>query len=548
MFEEFFRLENLHLIIGIFASIVSAVLVVLVAQKFFQVLQLSGYKARGYFAWIKDTKGKYVSRATMLACLSLFCVLVTNTLFDGYNKDGYLSYIGLVFYVYFTIIFVINANKSQVKTPLVQTRRMSRLTTVLFVIAFALSLLLLCVSTTYIDFLGGGIIVLMPLLVPILVPVVHFLTAPIENLIRLRYVQKARKKLENYPNLIRIAITGSFGKTSTKFILNRMLAKKYDVCMTPHSFNTPMGLTKVVLNYLKPNHEVLISEMGAKQIGDIDYLCKLIKPTYGIVTGIGSQHMETFGSAENIARTKAELLKNLPENGVAVVNTTSAAGEKMLEECKTSTKYAVRLDGEGLHAENVILSKNGSEFDLVTQDGEKAHCKTKLLGRHNLINITLAAQMALVLGVSLAEIAESLEEMAPIRHRLEVTHSGGVTILDDAFSANEEGAKSAVECLALYSEEVKICITPGIVELGAQEEAANKELGRILGAVCDKVIIVNKVNEAALRAGLEESALDPENVLFAESLDLAKAKLATILEKDKKYAVLFLNDLPDNYI
>jgi len=156
--------------------------------------------------------------------------------------------------------------------------------------------------------------------------------------------------------------------------------------------------------------------------------------------------------------------------------------------------------------------------------------------------------MALVLGVSLAEIAESLEEMAPITHRLEVTHSGSVTILDDAFSANEEGAKSAVECLALYSEEVKICITPGIVELGAQEEAANKELGRILGAVCDKVIIVNKVNEAALRAGLEESALDPESVLFAESLDLAKAKLATLLVKDEKYAVLFLNDLPDNYI
>ena len=521
---------------------------VVISQKFFQVLQLSGYKIHGYNTWLKDTRAKYVSRVTMLTILSLFCVLVTNMLFDGYNKDGYLSYIGLVFYIYFTIIFVINANKSQAKTPLVQTRRMSRMISLLFIISFAISLILICVSTTYIKFLGGGVLVLLPILVPILVPIVHFIMAPFENIIRANYVRKAKKKLENYPNLIKIAITGSFGKTSTKYILNRMLAAKYDVCMTPHSYNTPMGLTKVVLNYLKPNHEVLITEMGAKQQGDIDYLCKFINPTYGIITGVGSQHLETFGSIEKIAETKAELIKNLPNDGIAVINTSTEWGQKIFDECNVEKKYAVSLHGKGLHVKNIMLSKSGSEFDLVTTDGESVHCKTKLLGRHNVANILLAGQMALELGVSLQEIAESLKEMNPISHRLEVMQRGLLTIIDDAFSANEEGAKYAVEYLALFGDDVKICVTPGIVELGERAEEVNVELGCLLGAICDKVIIVNNVNEEALRKGLLASGIDKNNVFFAEDLTIAKLQITLTLEPGKPHTVLFLNDLPDSYI
>ena len=546
MFEGFFTIHNPHLIIGIFSSLLNSVMLVLVAQKFFQVLQLSGYKIRGYMNWLKDTKAKYISRVTMLAFLSAFCVLVTNLLFDGYNQAGYLSYIGLVFYTYFTIVFAINAKKSQTKTPLVQTRRMSRLTTLLFIITFAVSLLLVCIATTYIKFLGGGILVLTPLLVPLLVPLVHFILGPIEGLIRLNYIHKAKKKLTNFPNLKRIAITGSYGKTSTKYILNRMLATKYDVCMTPHSFNTPMGLTKVVLKYLKPHHEVLISEMGAKQEGDIDWLCKLIQPKYGIITSIGSQHLETFGSVENIAKTKAELLRSLPSDGIAVVNTESEAGRKMYDDCKTAKKFAVE-PGKGLHAENVVLKQTGSEFDLVLDD-KSVHCTTKLLGRHNITNICLAGTMALELGVSLEEIAQSLADMKPVTHRLEVSTNGNVTILDDAFSANEEGAKSSLECLGLYENETKICITPGIVEMGEREKEANRLLGKLAGDTCDLVIVVNKVNEEALREGLAESKIPAENVLFAESLNLAKALLSTKIEPNKKYAVLFLNDLPDNYV
>lgn len=545
---EFLNLGNIQCVIAIFISIINAILLVLLAKKFFQIIQISGYKINGYRVWLKDTKAKYISRIALLSFLSFACVWVTNSLFDVYNSDALYSYFGLVFYIYFSMVFWVNVNKAPQKTPLVQTRRMSRMMTAMFLICFALTFILIWLATVYTPFLRFGIIVFTPLLLPLIVPLVHYLLIPLESLIRLRYIIKAKKKLAKRPDLIKIGITGSYGKTSVKYILNKMLGEKFNVCMTPHSFNTPMGLTKVVLKYLKPENNILIAEMGAKQVGDIDYLCKLINPHHAILTGIGNQHYETFGSVENILKTKNELVLAMPENANIVFNCDSENCCKLYKNCKQKNKFAISLTKKScVSAENVKLSTNGIEFDLVFGE-QKQSCKTSLLGEHNLLNILMSACLAIKLGVSLNQIANAVAELEPISHRLEPIENGNVTVLDDAYSSNEVGANMAIQVLKLYKNHTKICVTPGIVELGKQENQVNQTLGKTLGEVCDFVIIVNKINEQSLKTGIEKTKIKPENILFAENLEQAKQKLQTIItQTNKKYVVLFGNDLPDNY-
>lgn len=544
---EFLDFSNIHCIIAIFISLANAVLLVFVARKFFQILQISGYKIRGYSLWLKDTKAKYISRITMLAFLSLCCVLVTNFLFDVYNSEAIYSYFGLIFYIYFTIVFVVNANKAPQKTPLVQTRRMSRLTTLLFIISFVITFILIWLATFYLPSLRFGIIVLTPILTPILVPLVHFVLAPLENLIRISYIIKAKKKLAKRTDLVKIGITGSYGKTSVKYILNKMLGQKFNVCITPHSFNTPMGLTKVILKYLKKDNQILIAEMGAKQQGDIKYLCDFIHPDHAIITGIGTQHYETFGSAENIAKTKYELVESLPKTANAIFNIDSEECKKLYEKCPLKNKFAISVDGKSeVVAKNAVFSTHGIAFDL-SYKNELVHCKTTLLGKHNLQNILMASCLALKLGVSLEEISYSLIELEPITHRLEPIKNGNIIVLDDAYSSNEEGAKSALEVLSLYTDYIKVCITPGIVEMGAREFETNENYGKQLGAICDYIIIVNKVNEEALRKGIFSTKILPENVFFVENLELAKQKFTELSKTNKRFVVLFGNDLPDNY-
>lgn len=543
---EFFNFSSSYCIFAIIISILNAVLMVLLAKKFFQILQISGYKIHSYRLWLKDTKAKYISRLAMLAFLSLCCILVINFLFDGYGKEHILSYLGLIFYIYFSILFVIKVDKVPQKTPLVQTRRMSRLTTLLFIISAALSFVFIWLSTVYIPFLRFGIVSVMPVLLPVLLPVVHFMLVPLESLIRITYIKRAKKKLSKMKNLTVIAITGSYGKTSVKYILNKFLAEKYNVCITPHSFNTPMGITKVVLKYLKKENQVLIVEMGAKYRGDIKYLCDIVKPQLAIITGVGSQHYESFGSVENIAKTKYELVESLPQNGTVVFNCDSEECEKLYEKCGLKNKFCVKLDGDSdVSAENIEFNGKETLFTL-NYKGKKVKCSTILLGKHNIRNILLASSLALKFGVTLEDIAKALEDVDYIPHRLELTVNGNITILDDAYSANEEGAKSALEVLGSF-EGKKVCITPGIVEMGEKEFAVNEEYGKQLGNVCDYIIIVNKVNQDALKKGIESTKINKENVFYVENLDLAKAQLSTVTKSQEKFVILFANDLPDNY-
>lgn len=544
---DFFDLGNIHFILAFFLSIANAALLCLIAGKFLQILQLSGYKIKGYNVWLKDTKARYISRIAMLSFLSLACVLVTNALFDVYHQDSIYSYLGLIFYIYFSIVFIIHMVNSPQKTPLAQTRRMARLISCLFVLCMGITFVLIWVCTEWLYFIKFGVMVLTPLLLPVLVPLAHFIMLPLETFIRWNYIRKAKKKLASRPDLIRIGITGSYAKTSVKHILFDMLSEKYNVCMSPHSFNTPMGLTKVVLKYLKPENQILIAEMGAKQVGDIAYLCNIINPQHAIITGIGSQHLETFGSVENIKKTKKELVLALPENANVVFNMENKGARELFEECTLKNKFLAGFGEESeLKVSNVDITSNGMTFTL-EYNGKSKKCTSNLIGKHNLENILLSATLALKLGVSLEGVARAISELQPVAHRLEVIRNQNITVLDDAFNSSVEGSTAAVEVLSSFNGSVKICITPGMVEMGQEEFNVNEHFGEQLGKVCDYVIVVNKVNQEALKKGLESTEIAKENIILVDTLKQAKARLNELITPDKNYVVLFENDLPDNY-
>ena len=538
---EVLDLQNINLYILIVLAVVNATVLCFVSSKLFQIMQLAGYKFKGYSSWLKDTKIKFFGRLIMLSFLSLISVLVTNALLDGFG--GYYSYLGLIFYFYFCIVFIINMAKMPQKTPLKQTRRMNRLIITTSIVIMLITFFSTTILTEYVPFVKYGIVVITPIFMPLIVPFANILNAPIEALIRHGYIKRAKKKLAKMPNLIKIGITGSYGKTTTKHILNVILSKKYSVCMSPHSFNTPMGLTKVVLKYLKKDNQVLIAEMGAKQVGDIKYLCNLIQPKHAIITSVGSQHLLTFKSEENIAKTKYELVEAV--NGIVVFNGNSEGAVRLYNKCNKE-KYLTTTENQECFCQvkNIKTTESGSEFVLCL-DKQEILCNTKIIGKHNIEDIALASVMAYKLEVPLNLIAQAISELKPMAHRMEIIKSKGLTIIDNAYNSSVESSKSALNTLSLFTSGNKIVVTPGIVEMGEKEREVNINFGEDIAKVANKVIIVNNANKDSISQGLINSNFNPENIFFAESLNDAREVLKNITASGD--VVLFENDLPDNY-
>jgi len=353
------------------------------------------------------------------------------------------------------------------------------------------------------------------LLMPALVISTNTLIHPLEMMIHSLYFRSARKKITELKPKV-IAITGSYGKTSTKDFLASILGTRYRVLKTPGSFNTPMGLCKVIREELRKEHRIFIVEMGARQKGDIRELCELVRPEVGILTSIGPQHLETFKTMDNILAAKYELIECLTADGIAVFNyddeNCRALAQKTIG--KKVVGYGTReTNGDGLHlrAKEVSVSPGGISFVAQRKNGEAAPFFCRLLGKHQVHNILAAATVASELGMTLQEIAEGVKKLEPSAHRLQVMEGrGGITILDDAYNANPVGAREALEVLSEFKGGRKVLVTPGLVELGDREEEENKKLGSLASRVCDLVFLIGPKRTRAIFEGLRENGF-PEH-------------------------------------
>lgn len=375
------------------------------------------------------------------------------------------------------------------------------------------------------------------------------LRIPFENKINQGFYDQANEKIKSRKDLKVVGITGSFGKTSTKFITGTILNEKWNTLVPPSSFNSAMGVCKVINNDLKPEHEVFLCEMGARAMGQIEELAKLAEPQIGVLTAIGPTHLETFGHIGNIAKTKYELIENLPSDGIAIFNYDDPNLKKLADKTfKEKVLYGIDSDPESLdlHAESIQVSMKGSTFDLVDKEGNRATCQTKLLGKHNIHNILAGASVAKVLGMTLEEISVGIAKIEPVEHRLQLIDPGtGVLVIDDAFNSNPVSSKAALDVLEAFDTGKRVIVTPGMVELAEEQDAANEKFGEYIADVCQVVVLVGPKQTEPIRRGLANKEYPQDQIHIVRTMTEVQALLGQLLVPGD--VVLFENDLPDSY-
>ena len=424
--------------------------------------------------------------------------------------------------------------------PLVYTARVYRQIIVLSL------LYVILIFTTY--NLGNTALIYLMLISPFLaypmIYLMHLLTHPIEQFVKGLFKKDAIKILESHPNLIKVGITGSYGKTSSKNILQEVLSENFYSLPTPASFNTPMGITMTIRESLKNIHQVFICEMGADKVGDIVELSSFVKPDYAIITSIGPQHLATFKSIENIINEKMSLVENLPETGVAIINLDNdyIKNYQIKNNCKV-VSYGIDNKKADYLATNITYSINGSSFDVLVKD-ETYSFKTRLLGEHNVLNILSAIALGRELNVSWDLLKVAVSKVKFIPHRLELKNINGISFIDNAFNSNPEGAKMSLKVISQMPNK-RIIVTPGMIDLGPIQAEENYKFGFNMKDKVDVAILVGKNQTAPIYNGLIEANFDPENIFVFDTVQKALAYVYQIATKDD--IVLLENDLPDAF-
>ena len=372
--------------------------------------------------------------------------------------------------------------------------------------------------------------------------VANVINKPIEKMVFNHYKRLAKNKLNEMTNLKRVAITGSYGKTSTKNALNDILNVKYNSFATEKSFNTMNGLMISINNKLDKFTDVFIAEMGASRLGEIKEKTKFIKPKYAILTIIGTAHLESFGSRENIGKAKFELIENMDKNGTCVLNMDDPYQRdyKIKNTCKVIW-VSMNNKKADVYASDIKLSNKGTSFKCHFKD-KSILLETKLLGEANIYNILESVALAHELGLTLDQIALGVKRIRSVEHRLELKKYGEITIIDDAYNSNPVGSKMAIEVVGLMDGK-KIIVTPGMIELADKQYEYNMEFGREIAKVCDEEILIGEEQTKPILDGLKKEKFDEEKIHILN--DVKKAFPLMRKLSDKNTYVLLENDLPD---
>ncbi len=373
--------------------------------------------------------------------------------------------------------------------------------------------------------------------------VAAFLIYPFEQRLKHYYRVEAENKLSEYKDLIKIGITGSYGKTSVKSILFPLLQTSYSTLKTPKSYNNSMGITKTIRELLEPTHQAFICEMGADHCNELSDLMHFVNPKYGVVTTIGNQHLETFRTMDAIVYEKMQVIELLPMDGIGFLN----ADNSYIRNYSLKNHCKIIWFGKDKKADyrysNVTYSENGSRFEIMYH-GEKHLFTTTLLGENAIIDITCAIAIAHTLGISWKSMQEEVKRLPYVSHRLEKRKVNHITILDDAYNSNPQGARCACDVIKQMKQQ-RIIITPGFVELGEVQEVENEAFGEYMSDCVDEVILVGERQTKSILYGLKKMQYPREHIYLTSDIEEAFCVCKKIV---KKHAVVLIeNDLPDVY-
>lgn len=357
-------------------------------------------------------------------------------------------------------------------------------------------------------------------------------------------IRRAENKLRTLQKngLIVVAVAGSYAKTSTKHILAQVMSSFVPTLATPDSINTPLGIAMTILNNLKKSHKLFIVETGAYVRGDVAGLVRFLKPNYGILTPIGIEHLERFGSKENIIEAETELISTLE---IPVLS--HDVNIPILEErYKTPRVQFYGFFPNSLYdISDLKVSKAGTECRLEV-DSESYNLFVPLFGKHNIGNMLPSFWLAEKFGIPTGEVIEKLRTIKPVAHRLEpITTENGTLILDNGYNTTPDSSKESLRVLKEIPAKRRIIVTPGFVELGNQQARYNKDLGERMAAVAYMVAITGTTNRDAIEKGLLEKKFPKKNIVFAENENDAVTKLQSFLTADT--VLLFEGGTPEIY-
>ncbi len=366
---------------------------------------------------------------------------------------------------------------------------------------------------------------------PLLTDLALWLLAPLERRLGARFVDDAEARLRSVAPIV-IAITGSYGKTTTKEYLRSLLATRFNTVATPASFNNAMGLARAINEQLSPGVEVFVAEMGTYGPGEIADLVRWVRPSISAITAIGPVHLERFGSLEATTRAKQEILGtadiavlNIDDPRLAAV--AAGFGGRVIS-CSAFDRGA-----------DVVVQPDGA----VCVDGNRvATVDSSSLFRGNL---ACAIGAALAAGMAPGEVGAAVSRLSSPEHRRTVVAtSGGFSIVDDTYNANPAGAAAALETLAALGENGgrRVVVTPGMVELGPRQHAENEAFARAAVGIASDLLVVGHTNRHALLRGAEGSTA---NIVALATRDQAVDWTRSHLGEGD--AVLYENDLPDHY-
>ncbi|MBN1966475.1 MAG: UDP-N-acetylmuramoyl-tripeptide--D-alanyl-D-alanine ligase, partial [Anaerolineae bacterium] len=395
--------------------------------RFARFFQIEEYQNGRYWRWLLAHPDRWGWRrpliAWSLALVGSFLVI------EGNSEILFLLIFGVT-----AAIAGWPAQEREVKKAFVRTGRATRLLAATFAL-FALVTLgavLLVQQVAFAEVALSAYVftalagVLLLLLSPVFLIAGNVLAAPVEAAMRRMYLRRAQGVLRRLQPTI-IGITGSYGKTSTKHFLAHILSGRYRAIPTPKSYNTLMGVVLAVNTQLKNETDLdyFIVEMGAYIEGEIAEICAFARPQISLVTAVGPQHLERFGSLEATANAKYEIVAALPPDGAAILNGDDPRVRAMAQRASVAQTVLVSREeasGAALVARKVKESLDGLDFDVVdTESGEARHFHAPVYGIHNVTNLLLATAAARQVGLSLGEIAMRVAALEPFEHRLQRT-------------------------------------------------------------------------------------------------------------------------------
>ena len=562
----------MNIIIWLVFAAVTLLAIVFLGLREFHMLQLNGYKTPEHSWWMKKNFKRYIP--LILLFIGQFALLAFRPVNRGSGLPYFRNSEGMAISAVLTDtlavlnLFIAWFNKpgKKFKKPFKYTARVKRMLVTFFILIAAAFVgaffsadrvqlygagsttgrLYLWTHTYHVNLLPYIFVGSALYLTPLLVPLSNLINKPIETAINNWYINDAKKKLAAMPDLHKVGITGSYGKTSMKFYLSELLSSQYETLKTPESFNTPMGVTITVRRDLKPTHEYFICEMGARRVHEIKELCGIANPHDGIITSVGPQHLETFGSIENVVNTKFELADCVKANGGKIyLNYDNELIRAKVGEYPNAVTYGT-TEGSMWRGSDVSVSDRGTEFTVTAPDGKSCRFGTKLLGEHSVQNLLGAIAYACGTGIPMEKLVLPVKRIAAVPHRLQLLDKGGgVTYIDDAYNSNPSGCRAALAVLGLF-DACRILVTPGMVELGAKQAELNFEFGQEAAKACDYIVLVGKAQTQPIYDGIKDAGFDMEKVYVADGLNDALTK-ANSYPTDKKKVVLLENDLPDNY-